>query len=84
MSDFTIIIVECTVHYNIVTVIYNMTVSEKTDHLAPMQFVQYGPKVLQKSRSRDFTITIVYTQIEWLKSISTVRWHQNVFNIVIL
>ena len=35
-----------------------VTVSEKTDHLAPMQFVQYGPKALQRSRSKDFTISM--------------------------
>ena len=35
-----------------------VTVSEKTDHLAPMQFVQYGPKALQRSRSRDFAISM--------------------------
>ena len=34
-----------------------VTVSEKTDHLAPMQFVQYGPKALQRSRRRDFAIS---------------------------
>ena len=36
----------------------NVTVSEKTDHLAPIQFVQYGPKALQRSRSRDFAISM--------------------------
>ena len=35
-----------------------MIVSEKTDHLAPKDFVQYGPKVLQRSRSRDFAISM--------------------------
>ena len=36
----------------------HVTVSEKTDHLAPMQFVQYGPKALQRCRSRDFAISM--------------------------
>ena len=31
-----------------------VTVSEKTDHLAPM----YGPKALQMSRSRNFTVSM--------------------------
>ena len=35
-----------------------VTLSEKTDHLAPIQFVQYGPKALQRSRSRDFAISM--------------------------
>ena len=35
-----------------------VTVSEKTDHLAPMQFVQYGPKSLQRSLSKDFEISM--------------------------
>ena len=35
-----------------------VTISEKTDHLAPMQFVQYRPKVLQRSLSRDFAISM--------------------------
>ena len=39
-------------------VTYNVTVSEKTDHLALIQFVQYGPKALQRSRSRDFAISM--------------------------
>ena len=40
------------------TGVQNVTASEKTDHFAPMQFVQYGPKVLQRSRSRDFAISM--------------------------
>ena len=35
-----------------------VTVSEKTDHLAAIQFVQYGSKALHRSRSRDFTISM--------------------------
>ena len=34
-----------------------MTGSEKTDHFVINQFVQYGPKALPRSQSRDFAIS---------------------------
>ena len=43
--------------FKFIHVVY-VTVSENTDHLAPMQFVQYGPRALQRSRSRDFAISM--------------------------
>ena len=36
----------------------NVTGSEKTDHFVINQFVQYGPKELPRSRSRDFAISM--------------------------
>ena len=35
-----------------------VTGSEKTDHFVIMQFVQYGPKALPRSQSRDFAISM--------------------------
>ena len=35
-----------------------VTGSEKTDHFVIMEIVQYGPKALPRSRSRDFAISM--------------------------
>ena len=38
---------------------YNyVTGSEKTDHFVITQLVQYGPKALQRSQSREFAISM--------------------------
>ena len=35
-----------------------VTGSEKTDHFVVTQIVQYGPKALSRSQSRDFAISM--------------------------
>ena len=40
-----------------VCLLIHVTGSEKTDHFVIILFVQYGPKVLPRSQSRDFTIS---------------------------
>ena len=42
--------------YTVVITLLYVTRSEKTDHFVIKQIVQYGPKALPRSRSRDFAI----------------------------
>ena len=52
------ITVQIIIYNYVIYIIYiYATVSEKTDYLALMQFVHYGPIALQRSRSRDFAIS---------------------------